>query len=309
MSHDPFDERLSAYLDGQLPPAEREEVEALLRQRPELAQVLTQVRQLGEGIRQLPPERLGPKFADRVLAAVDRTETATSTPRRLRRHWLVVAAGAIAAIAAAIVAMLALRPGLDDLAQVPDLPPAEQAVAAVLDQAREGQAVVVRLRLTKDAIRGKALDQALAAHGIAAAPATAINPAAQESAKAYKSLAKNDPAGSAADVLFIEADSARLQKALAEVALSSEGTPVISSGGVVSSTAAGIDRLPKVEGESGTVIEDVKVEGKNYAQHLPPRGFPLLKPAEKATTAQPSARPATSAARPARVLVVVEVIP
>ncbi|HUE73569.1 MAG TPA: zf-HC2 domain-containing protein [Pirellulaceae bacterium] len=310
MSHDPFDERLSAYLDGQLPPAERDEVETLLQQRPELAQVLAQVRQLGEGIRQLPRESLGPKFADRVLATVERTETVPSTPRRSRRHWLVVAAGAIAAIAAAIVAMLALRPGLDDVAQPPALSPAEQAVAAVLDQAREGQAVVVRLRLTKDAIRGKALDQALAAHGIAAAPATAINPAAQESAQAYKSLAQKDQqSGSAADVLFIEADSAKLQKALAEVALSSQGTPVISSGGVVSSTAAGIDRLPKVEGESGTVIEDVKVEGKNYAQHLPPRGFPLLKPAEKATTAQPSARPATNAARPARVLVVVEVIP
>ena len=52
MSPDLFDERLSAYLDGQLPPAEREEVETLLRQRPELARALQQVRELGDGIRE-----------------------------------------------------------------------------------------------------------------------------------------------------------------------------------------------------------------------------------------------------------------
>jgi hypothetical protein len=310
MPYDPFDERLSAYADGRLPPAEHKEVEALLQQHPELAQVLDQVRQLGDGIRQLPRHSLGPQFSDEVLAAAQRAEIVTLPAHRSGRHWLMGAAGAAIALTAAIVTMLALRSGPERIAQPPALSPAEQAVAAVLEPAQEGQAVIVRLRLPKDAIRGKALDQALAAHGIAAAPATAINPAAQESAEAYKSLAQNhQPEGSAAEVLFIEADSARLRKALAQVALASDGTPVISSGGIVSSSAAGIDRLPKVEGESGTAIEDVQVEGKNYAQHLPPRGFPLLKRTEPAPPSPPSPQATDQSPRPARVLVVVEVIP
>jgi putative zinc finger protein len=308
MPHESFDERLSAYADGQLSPAERGEVEALLRQRPDLVQALSQVRQLGDGIRQLPRESLGPQFADRVLAAIAQDDTpAPAVPAR--RSWLLVAVGAVAALAAAVIAMIALNPPAVNVAQPPVLSPAEQAVAAVLDQAQDGQAVIVRLRLTKDAIRGKALDQALAAHGIAAAPATAKNLAAQESAKEYKSRAsQNAQPGNAADVLFIEAEQGKLQKALAQVAASVADKPEIASGGVFSSTAAGIDRLEKVEGESGTVVDDVKVKGTNYAQHLPPRGFPLLKPAEL-TTKTPAARPATNTARQTRVLVVVEVIP
>lgn len=314
MSHDPFDERLSAYLDGQLAPQERQEVEAQLRQRPDLVQALDQVRQLGDGVRQLPSHRLGEDFADRVLAAAGQTGAKTASPAAsvFRRGWLLAAAGAMAAVAAAVLAMIALNSQPVDIVQQkpPVLSPAEQAVASVLASAQEGKAVIVRLRLTKDAIRGKALDQALAAQGIAAAPATATNLAAQETAQAYKTLAQPGQSPlSAADVLFIEADPVRLQKALAAVAQSADGTSGISSGGVVPSTKAGIDRLPKVEGETGTSNAEIKVEGRNYAQHLPPRGFPLLKPAAETPKVQKSTLPAAAGGKPARVLVVVEVIP
>ncbi len=308
MPHESFDERLSAYLDGQLSPAERDEVEALLRQRPDQVQVLQQLRQLGEGIRTLPQHSLGSQFADRVVATIEQAQSAPAPALRPRRGWLLAAAGTIAAVAAAIVVMIVVRPDTDDVAQPPALSPEEQAVAAVLGEAQEGQAVIVRLRLTKDAIRGKALDQALAAQGIAAAPATAVNPAARESAEAYKSKAHSDQQpGSAADVLFIEADQDKLRKALAEVAASADGG--IASGGVIPSTAAGIDRVEKVEGETGTSAEPIRVEGKNYAQHLPPRGFPLLKPSEPTTGAPRATQSSGGSARPARVLVVVEVIP
>ena len=310
MPHDPLDERLSAYLDGELSAAERADVESLLREQPELVDALDDLRQLGDGIRQLPRESPGPHFADRVVAQIERAGANRPDPPRPARPraWL-LAAGALAAIAALVLAIVSMQPGPDNVAQPPALSPAEQAVAAVLEPAKEGQAVIVRLRLTKDAIRSKALDQALAAHGIAAAPATAVNPAAQESAQAYKQLAQeSSQSGSAADVLFIEAEADKLQKALAQVAASADGTTAISSGGIVTSTAAGIDRLTKVEGETGTTTEDVKLDGKNYAQHLPARGFPLLQPAD-GSLPNTKAAPATKRTGPARVLIVVEVIP
>jgi anti-sigma factor RsiW len=311
MSPDLFDERLSAYLDGQLPPAEREEIETLLRQRPELARALHQVRELGDGIRELPKHSLGPEFAERVLAAAqaaDRAADPVSPPSR--RGWLMVAIGVVAATAALVLAMIAVRPRPDDVVKPEvSLSPTEQAVAAVLAEAEEGKAVVVRLRLTKDAIRSKALDQALAAAGISSAAATAVNPAAQETAQGYKTLAAEDqgPHG-AADVLFIEADQARLQKALAAVAQAADGSLAISTAGAVPSTRPGLDRITKAEGEGTSGSQQDKADRQAYAQHLPPRGFPVLKTAGKAPQLK-SGSALPSAGQPARVLVVVEVIP
>jgi hypothetical protein len=313
MSPDLFDERLSAYLDGQLAPNERAEIESLLRQRPALEKALQQVRELGDGIRQLPKHSLGPDFADRVLAAAQQAAEHDTVPATTpaRRRWLLAAVGVVAATAALVLAMIALRPRPDDIVkpEVPPLSPAEQAVAAVLAQAEEGKAVVVRLRLTKDAIRGKALDQALAAAGISSAAATAVNPAAQETAQGYKTLAAEDqgPAG-AADVLFIEAERARLQHALAAVAQAADGSLAISSAGAVPSTKPGLDRITKAEGEGTSGTQKDVTDRKAYAQHLPPRGFPVLKTAGKTPELKPDSAP-PPAGKSARVLVVVEVIP
>ena len=313
MSHDLFDERLSAYLDDQLAPAEREQVEALLRQRPELRQALQQVRALGDGIRELPKHSLGPDFADRIVAAAQQAADRAAVPLAppSRRRWLMVAVGAVAATAALVLAMIALGPRRDNNIVKREVPltPAEQAVAAVLAEAEEGKAVVVRLRLTKDAIRGKALDQALAAAGISSAAATAANPAAQETAQGYKTLAaENQGPGGAADVLFIEADRARLQQALAAVAQAADGSLAISTAGAVPSTQPGLERITKAEGEGTSGTEKDLTDRQAYAQHLPPRGFPVLKTAGKTPELQSdSALP--PAGKPTRVLVVVEVIP
>jgi len=314
MSHEIFDERLSAYLDGQLDAGQREEIESLLRQRPELAKVLAQVRELGDGIRQLPRHSLGPDFPARVLAVAQQKadQVVAHQAPVPRRRWLMAAIAAVAATAALVLAIIAIRPGPDNTAeqQPPPLTPAEQAVAAVLAQADEGQAVIVRLRLTKDEIRGKALDQALAASGISSAAATAINPAAQETAQGYKTLAGKEqaPAG-AADVLFIEADRARLQKALAKLAHTADGSLAISTGGTVSSSKPGLDRVTKAEGEGSSGSQQDVTDRKNYAQHLPPRGFPVLKSPAQTPEIKPGPDQTPAYAKPARVLVVVEVIP
>jgi hypothetical protein len=309
MPHDSFNERLSAYLDGELAPAEREEVDVLLRQQPELAEALDQARQLGEEIRQLPAHSLGPKFADRVLAAAQQNRAGAGPAAKTTRRWL-AAAFAITALAALMLAMVALRPGPDDVIQPqpPQLSTAERTVAGLLADADEGKAVILRLRLTKEEIRGKVLDQALAAHGILAAPATGVNPAARETAQAYKALAEQaSQAGVAADVVFIEAEATRLQKALAAVAESRDGMLAISFSGVVASTGQGFDQITKAEGEGGSQLQEAPIDRRNYAQHLPPRGFPLLKSAP--VSSPEAAPPAVNGQKPARVLVVVEVIP
>lgn len=315
MPHDVFDERLSAYLDNQLAPGEREEVEALLRSRPDLAQALEQVRQIGRGIQQLPRHSLGDEFSDRVVMAAQQAagQAAPGTSSRSRRGWLMAVVSAVAATAAVVLAMFALRPRAENVVQpqTPILSPAEQAVAAALASAQEGQAVVVRLRLTKDAIRAKALDQALAANGISSASAAAKNPAAQEVAQGYKSMiGQAQGSGSAAEVLFIEAEPSKLQKALAAVAQTEQGMPAISTDGVIASTVAGLARSPKAEGEGGGYPPEVPLDPKNYAQHLPPRGFPLLKSNDKVSKVTSDKRTSkASGGKAARVLVVVEVIP
>ena len=310
MSHEQFDERLSAYLDGELPPQERDEVEMRLRRQPELARALDQVRELGEGIRQLPTHSLSPDFAARVLAQAQQAgRSAAAHPAPSRRGWLIVAAAALTATAALVLAMVAWNWQPEEVVQPqpPPLSPAERAVAAVLANADEGQAVIVRLKLTKDDIRGKALDRALSAAGISAAAATAVNPAAQETAQGYKSLAAGGRgAADAADVLFIEADAEKLQKALAMVAQLPAGKLAISGGGVVHSTQPGLDRIPKAEGEGGSGSPQDIADRKNYAQHLPPRGFPLLTERAQPPQVAPGSGEPRRGGKPTRVLIIVE---
>lgn len=307
MPHDNFSELLSAYLDGELAPGEREAVERLLRQQPELAEALEQCRQLGDEIRQLPIHTLGSQFPEQVLAAARQQAWTTLSARNPWRAWLGAAACAVTAVAALALAMVFVAPDVDDVpAPVPQLSAAERTVADLLAQAGEDEAVIVRLQLTKAEIRGKVLDQALAAHGISAAPATAANPAAAETAQAYKVLAQQVPAaGAAADVVFIEADAARLRKALAAVAETRQGALAMSGVGAVASTREGLGQETKAEGEGGSQVQPPKVDRDNYAQHLPPRGFPLVKPRPRINAVQPP----NDRKKTARVLVVVEVIP
>lgn len=68
MPEQPFDdERLSAYIDGELTDAEREQFERLIEQRPDYRQAIDELRTLRERIKALPAHGLGGDFAERVL--------------------------------------------------------------------------------------------------------------------------------------------------------------------------------------------------------------------------------------------------
>lgn len=73
MSELPREERLSAYLDGELTAAERAEVETLLADDADSRQLLDELRALRRDVQQLPKYELGPDFSQRVLRQAERS--------------------------------------------------------------------------------------------------------------------------------------------------------------------------------------------------------------------------------------------
>ncbi|MFO0899642.1 MAG: zf-HC2 domain-containing protein [Pirellulales bacterium] len=76
MNERPDDDLISAYLDGELSPAETAEVEKLLAESPEARQLLEDFRALGTGLRGLPKLHLDEGFRDRVLRQAERSTLA-----------------------------------------------------------------------------------------------------------------------------------------------------------------------------------------------------------------------------------------
>lgn len=81
MRMDISDDRISAYLDDELPAAERAEVEAWLAESPAHRQLLAELAALRSDLHSLPQQTLGDDFAQRVVAAAlaRQTEAAAAT--------------------------------------------------------------------------------------------------------------------------------------------------------------------------------------------------------------------------------------
>ncbi|WP_017327201.1 anti-sigma factor [Synechococcus sp. PCC 7336] len=96
-------ELLSAYLDGELEAAERQQVEVWLADNSDLRQAYRQLQQLQQQIEHLPVPASSPQMAERVLAQLDRSPSIAFVPTRLLRQGVRVAAGAIVLLAGAAV--------------------------------------------------------------------------------------------------------------------------------------------------------------------------------------------------------------
>ncbi len=333
MNQDLKDERISAFLDGELSAAERKEVEALLHASAPHRQLVSELKLLRQDLQSLPRFSLGEDFAARVLAqtkkageqhsaaaghvTVVHNEKPVPVVPRHKMNWLVVGGGC-AATAACVLALVTFFPDIQPGVKpaVGNLPTETNPAAAsdfsrlLASASQQGEAVVVRVLLTKDQIRGKALDQALASQGIVLAEADVENPAAFEAGKHYQDLAKAAPAATqtgAGDVLFVDADPAQVEKALLALGGSKSNTS-FSPEALVASTATGLKSAPTAEGEAGSANPGTspKTPTTGYAQHLSPRGFTL--PATGSSPALPApGTVGTSVKKPARVLIVVEV--
>ena len=110
-----IEEQLSAYLDGELPKAEREEIERALQADPKLAEQLRQLQAVRDMLKGLPREHSGEEFVSGVLARAERRDLVSSgvEHRPLRRlswaRWLASAAVLLIAVGIGMVVTAVLR--------------------------------------------------------------------------------------------------------------------------------------------------------------------------------------------------------
>ncbi|MBC7852766.1 MAG: hypothetical protein IAF94_04955 [Pirellulaceae bacterium] len=193
--------------------------------------------------------------------------------------------------------------------KIPEEPAASEFLRAV-SSTREDEAVVVRVRLTKEAIRGKLLDNALAAHGIEMATPDVNNEAARLTGLAYKEMSESQaaapPAGrKAADVVFLEADVEKIEKALLDLEQNAVAKAAFAPESLVASTGKGPLTIPTANAEPGSAGPKTKIPTGGYYQHLPPHGFTLA-PSASPPALNPGEK--IPAKKSARVLIVVEVV-
>jgi hypothetical protein len=350
------DELLSAYLDGQLIGEELAAVEAELADNAQARALLEELRSLSREIRELPRQTAGPEFADRVVRAalgakavenngqgqVERPAAAASkdafSPSKARRgrRLSVVLAGA-AAVAAA-VAMMAWPwlgggggPGPGTITTIPgpgtlpgpspEIVSAAEAALSQLRQAvpKEGEAVVIRLRLGADGTAAQVLDQALTAAGIGQRPPSDQTTGAMQYAAEYRrqladkfggaepgvpNTALMDGTIAAADAVFIEASWESLEKAFGTLA-SGQTLAVCPLSHLAATLPGGVDTADG-EGEGGSKTNRVAAAAANYAQRLPAGVLRLDKAAEQLANSATIAAAPLDPQRRVRVLILVE---
>jgi hypothetical protein len=91
---------LTAYVDGELSPRQREAVLRLLNQSSEARDLLRQLQENAEKVKQLPRRRLDVGFAGDVVKAIAERSVLVDPPRgvALRLRWVPYAAAAAAAV-------------------------------------------------------------------------------------------------------------------------------------------------------------------------------------------------------------------
>jgi anti-sigma factor RsiW len=139
---DPLEERLVAYLDGELPPEEARQVEELLATDPRARRTLERLERTWRLLDDLDREEAGERFTQSTLEMVaaaaedDVEQQHADVPRRRLRRWLAGGAAVVAAAAAAflLAASLQLDPDarrnrqlLEDLPLLEDLDEYRQA--------------------------------------------------------------------------------------------------------------------------------------------------------------------------------------
>jgi anti-sigma factor RsiW len=124
---DAMQERLNAYLDGELPADEARAVEERLSSDPAWAAELQRLERAWNLLDQLPRSEAAPNFTQTTVemialhAAEDLQEAASPRPRRRWLDGALVAAGALAAALAGYLTITHLRPQRDD-AMLHELP-------------------------------------------------------------------------------------------------------------------------------------------------------------------------------------------
>jgi anti-sigma factor RsiW len=287
------DEMLSAFLDDELSPAERAQVEKHLAASPADRLLLAELQSLKSDMANLPPVVVKPDFADRVVqAALAEAEkhsaaqgvVSQSPPveRPIGQRWKIGVA-AVSAVALAASLLLVVRPWRPGPSPEPvgplvvnRVPPAvplaalpEQflgALASALPSDRE--AVVLRLRVSRAVPFAAALDAALAKAQIAALGSDRSSSAAllQDAYQRSLQIKIDDSTLAATHAVFIEAPLERLQGAIAELAATIKDPLTLETEGKLALSRAWDEN--RAEGESPQ---------QAFVQHLNASQFRLQK--------------------------------
>ncbi len=333
------DELLSAFLDDELSPAERTQVEQHLAVSEADRQLLTELKALRRDVAALPKVAVNPGFTDRVVrAALAEAESHNSSnatvllsPTRQHRSSRPWAIGAAVASAAALAACLLLvvqpwRSGSDQ--PVPgvvgiSLSLHDQIVNSLREAApTEGEAVVLRLRVSKDMPLAAAIDAALGKAGLdPLAPGVATGASALVAA--YRSTLEarypTDTPGAentellnatvaAAQAVFVEAPLAQLESMLTSLS-AGQKTPLQLDSECLLAYSGRPER--QGEGEPGSAKQTAKgpTAGQAFAHRLNAEMFRLEKRLAAAASASRAPQQPVAAIDPqqlVRVLILVE---
>jgi anti-sigma factor RsiW len=149
MSNDPWTDRLSEYVDGELPEAERLALESHLEACPDCSVIVSDLRRVVRRARTLkdraPATDLWPGIASRIGAGSTRSQTVVdlTAHRRIRKRW----AFSLPQLAAAGIALMTVSGGTVWLLSSPG----RQTAVAPLPPSRNGNAAVVNVALRPSA--------------------------------------------------------------------------------------------------------------------------------------------------------------
>jgi len=142
MDRDRRSELLSAYLDGEVSPQERSDVERLLETAPELREELNDFARLSDLLRALPRESAPVELSAAIRHEAERKSLLGPEPamprRSLRREWLSAIAG-MAVTVAGMVLMTSLVEQPEQQANTPALATMEKSEAFAVHDGTDGE--------------------------------------------------------------------------------------------------------------------------------------------------------------------------
>jgi hypothetical protein len=311
------DELLSAYLDGEATADERAAVEAQLAASEADRRLLEELQALRGELQSLPQAAASDDFADRVVraavAAKARGEaqvtpasaaSASTAPAKRSQKWAYWTAAIALGLALCAVVFIRNWPaGNGNNTNIVTAPYSPERLIEDLYRAApgEGEAVVLRLQVPKNAPLGQVLDVALAEAGLAQRPAFDVGSGAIQLGAAFRQKLGTKPPEelvAVSDALYVDASLEKIEQALKIIA--ADGERKLS---LAAETRLALAELPKVEGGEGE--PGSASIGQAFCQRLNAGMFKLAKQA--AAAVEPVKTPAeVDRTRSVKILLLIE---
>jgi anti-sigma factor RsiW len=307
------DELLSAYLDGEATADERAAVEAHLATSEPDRRLLEELQALRGEMQALPKATVDEGFADRVVKAAVAAKArgdaqiapASSAPAKRSRQWTYWTAAVALGLAVCAVVVIQNWPagnGTNENIVVAPYSPERLIEDLYRAAPAEGEAVVLRLQVPKNAPLGQMLDVALAEAGLAQRPAFDVGSGAIQLGAAFRQQFGAKPPEetvAVSDALYVDASLEQIETALK--ALAADGERKLH---LVTETRLALAKLPPIDGAEGEP-GSASIAGP-FCQRLNAGMFKLAKQAAAAVTEPGAAPPKVDRTRSVKILLLIE---